>query len=165
MKNVSVWQPRLKSLLTRVNPKTSYIARYTDMWNRQRESKIHDIHEIGSGTKLYYLWVKSYSTWGERERHNLSMLTAFISAPYHVRHPICKLLVSPRRALKINLPVWTQELNSLLFLKSPKSSAHFRWRTSFTPLVTFPIRGFILTSGNDASSPRTCLNTCAHVCT
>ena len=37
------------------------------MWNRHRESKIHDIHEIGSGMKLYYLWVKGYSTWGERE--------------------------------------------------------------------------------------------------
>ena len=37
------------------------------MWNRHRESEIHDIHEIGSGTKLYYLWVKGYSTWGERD--------------------------------------------------------------------------------------------------
>ena len=45
----------------------SYIARYTDMWNRHSESEIHDIHEIGSGTKLYYLWVKGYSTWGERD--------------------------------------------------------------------------------------------------
>ena len=31
------------------------------------ESEIHDIHEICSGTKLYYLWVKGYSTWGERD--------------------------------------------------------------------------------------------------
>ena len=43
-----------------------YIARYTDVWNRHRASEIHDIHEIGSGTKLYYLWVKGFSTWGER---------------------------------------------------------------------------------------------------
>ena len=42
-----------------------YIARYTDVWNRDRKSEIYDIHEIGSGTKLYYLWVKGYSTWGE----------------------------------------------------------------------------------------------------
>ena len=47
--------------------KEDYIARYTDVWNRHRESEIHDIHEIGSGTKLYYLWVKGYSTWGERD--------------------------------------------------------------------------------------------------
>ena len=37
-----------------------YIARYTDVWNRHRESEIHDIHEIGSDTKLYDLWVKGY---------------------------------------------------------------------------------------------------------
>ena len=43
-----------------------YIVRYTDVWNKHRESEIHDIHEIGSGTKLYYLWVKGYSIWGER---------------------------------------------------------------------------------------------------
>ena len=49
-----------------------YIARYTDVWNRHRESEIHDIHEIGSGTKIYYLWIKGYSTWGERETHTQS---------------------------------------------------------------------------------------------
>ena len=37
------------------------------MWNRHRESEINDSHEIGSGTKLYYLWLKGYSTWGERD--------------------------------------------------------------------------------------------------
>ena len=37
----------------------------TDTWNRHKESEIHDIHEIGSGTNLYYLW--GYSTWGERD--------------------------------------------------------------------------------------------------
>ena len=38
-----------------------------DEWNRHRESEIHNIQEIGSGMKLYYLWVKGYSTWGERD--------------------------------------------------------------------------------------------------
>ena len=37
------------------------------MWNGHRESEIYDIHEIGSGTKLYYLSVKGFSTWGERD--------------------------------------------------------------------------------------------------
>ena len=37
------------------------------MWNRHRESEIHDISEICSGTKLYYLWVKGFSTWKERD--------------------------------------------------------------------------------------------------
>ena len=101
-----------------------------------------------------------------RERHNLSMLTAFTSAPNHVRHPFCKLLIWPRRAPKVNLPVRTQELNSLLFLKSQKSSAHASgaWRHSH-PLVTFPIWGFILTSMNDTSSlrAREHLRSCLHL--
>ena len=37
------------------------------MWNRHRESKNTKLYEIGSGTKLYYLWVKGYLTWGERD--------------------------------------------------------------------------------------------------
>ena len=39
------------------------------MWNRHRESEIHDIHEIGSGTKLFiHLFkFKGFSTWGERD--------------------------------------------------------------------------------------------------
>ena len=51
---------------------------------------LHDVHEIGSSTKLYYLWIKGYSTWGERERHNLSMLTDFIPLalnPTNARRP------------------------------------------------------------------------------
>ena len=101
------------------------------MWNRHRESEIHDIHEIGSGTKLYYLWVKGYSTWGERERHNLSMLTTFTSALNHVRHLICKLLVWPRRAPKVNLLVRTQ---LPAFSQIPKIlSPRFRCMTLFTP--------------------------------
>ena len=49
-----------------LTPSYCYIARYTDVWKRHRESEIHDIHEIGSGTKLYNLWVKDFSTRGER---------------------------------------------------------------------------------------------------
>ena len=43
------------------------IARNTDVWNRHKESKNTKLYEIVSGTKLYYLWVKSFSTWGERD--------------------------------------------------------------------------------------------------
>ena len=97
-----------------------------------------------------------------RERHNLSMLTAFTSALNHMRHPICKLLVWPRRALKVNLPVRTQELNLLLYLKSPKSSAYAScaWHHSH-PLVSFPIWGFILKSMDDTSTPRMCEHLCS----
>ena len=78
-----------------------------------------------------------------RERHNISMLTAFTSATNHVQHPICKLLVWPQRAPKVNLSIRTQELNSLLFLKCQKSSAHASgaWCHSH-PLVSIPIWDF-----------------------
>ena len=38
--------------------------RYTDVWNRHRESKNTKRYEIGSGTKLLFTF---YSTWGERD--------------------------------------------------------------------------------------------------
>ena len=33
-----------------------YIARYTDVRNKHRESEIHDIHEIGLGTKILFTY-------------------------------------------------------------------------------------------------------------
>ena len=77
-----------------------------------------------------------------RERHNLSMLTAFTSAPNHVLHAICKLLVWPRRAPKVNLPVRTQDLNSLLFSNPPNPQRFRAWRHS-PPLVPFRIWEFL----------------------
>ena len=60
-----------------------YIARYTAVWNRHRESKNTKFYEIGSGTKLFItLELKRFFDM-RRERHNLSMLTAFtLSALY-----------------------------------------------------------------------------------
>ena len=78
----------------------------------------------------------------ERERHNLSMLTACTSAPNHVWHPICKLLVWPWRASKVNLLLPRQELNSLLFLKSPKSSAHASGAWCHSPPPVYFYLGF-----------------------
>ena len=75
-----------------------------------------------------------------RERYNLSMLTAFTSAPNHVRHPICKLLVRPRRAPKVNLAVRTQELNSLLFSNPPNPQRFRTWHS--LPTVSFPVWEF-----------------------
>ncbi len=60
----------------------------------------------------------------------------------------------PRWAPKVNRLPRTLKLNSLTFLKSPKSSAHASgaWRHSHL-LVSFPILGFILISMKDAYSP------------
>ena len=138
------------------------------MWNRHRESKIHDINKINSGTKLYYLWVKGYSTWGERERHSFYADWFYIVSSQSNQRaaPVAHKVVWPHPALNLDSLVRSQELNSLLFLKSPKSSAHASgaWRHPHT-LVTFPIWGFILTSVNDTSSlrAREHLRSCLHL--
>ena len=92
---------------------------------------------LSSGTKLYYLWVKRFFD-VRREIHNLSMLT-FPSAPHYMRHPPQGL----SEPLKVNRLLQTLKLNSLIFLKSPKSSVHASgaWCHSHPP-VTFSIRDF-----------------------
>ena len=120
-------------------------TRYTDVWNRHRESEIHDIHEIGLDTKLYYLWVKSYSTWGERDTQSFYADCFYIvsSQPNQRAAPVMHKVVWPRPALNLDPLVRRQELNSLTFSQIIKSSAHASgaWRHSH-PLVTIPIWDF-----------------------
>ena len=56
-----------------------YIARYTDMWNKHRESEIHDIHEIGSGTKHFITFELKVIRHEERETQSFN--------PTNVRRP------------------------------------------------------------------------------
>ena len=126
--------------------------------------KIPDIHEIGSGTKLYYLWVKGYSTWGERDTIFWCWLLL------HLPQTTCGTpsanywsgLCEPQKS---TFP-FGHTNSTPLFLKSPKSSAHTSgaWRHSH-PLVSFSIWGFILTSVNDESSAqaREHLHSCLHL--
>ena len=100
-----------------------------------------------------------------RERHNLFMLVAFTSPPNHVRHAICKLLVWPRWAPKINLAVRTQELNSLLFLQSQKSSAYVPVHDVNHIPWSYFLSGVLFWHLWMTHHPRACVNTCAHVCT
>ena len=113
--------------------------------NRHSESEIHDIHEIGSGTKIYYLWVKGYSTWGERETQSFYADCFYIvsSQPNQRAAPVAYKFVWPRQALNLDSLVRRQELNLLLFFKSPKSSAHASgaWLHPHL-LVTIPILDF-----------------------
>ena len=127
-----------------------YIARYTDVWNRHRESEIHDIHEIGSGTKLYKRLFDM-----RRERHNLSMLTAFTSAPNHVRSPLqtTGLATASHESQPSSSEVGTQ---LIAFSQIPQIlSRRFQCMTSFTPPGPISYtKIFILTSMNDTSSMR-----------
>ena len=79
-----------------------------------------------------------------REEHNLSMLTAFTSSqPNQCSASEAHKVDWPHPALNIYSVVRRKELNSLLFLKSQKSSAHASgaWFHSH-PLVTIPIWDF-----------------------
>ena len=101
---------------------------------------------------FYYLWVKGNSTWGERD-------TIFQCWLFHLPQTTCgprrKLLVWPRRVLKVNLLLPRQKLNSLLFLKSPNPQPTLQMRdVTHIPWFQFLSGIFILTSLNDTSSPR-----------
>ena len=130
---------------------------YTDVWNRHRESEIHDIHEIGSGTKLYYLWVKGFSTWGERDTQSFYADCFYIvsSQPNWRAAPVAHKFLWPLPALNLDSlsEAGTQPTD---FSQIPKIwGPRFRCMTSFTPPGHNSIWGFILTSVNDASTPRT----------
>ena len=122
------------------------IPHNTDMWNRHRESELHDIHEIGSGTKVNYLWVKGYSTHDERETHTqyfyANCFYIVSSQPNQRSAPVAHKFVWPRPALNLNFFVRRQELNSLLFLKSQNPQPTLPAMMSFTSLVAFPIWEF-----------------------
>ena len=108
-----------KKIICYLEPHVTY-QWYTDMWNRHRESKIHDIHEIGSGTKLYYLWVKGFSTRGERDTQSFYADCFYIVSSQSNQRaaPIAHKFVWPGPPLNHDSLVRRQELSSLLFLKS-----------------------------------------------
>ena len=80
--------------------------------------------------------------------------------------PVAHKFVWRNPALNLDSLVRRQELNSLLFLKSQKSSGHASgaWRNSHH-LILFPIWCFILPSVKDVSSPRARdhLRSCLHL--
>ena len=140
-----------------------YIARYTDMWNRHRESEIHDIHEIGSDTKLYYLWVKGYSTWGER--HTIFLCWLFLhrqlsTQPTRGAHCAQIRLASPSSESQLTRSEAGTQLSAFSQISAHASGA---WRRLHS-LVPIPIR--ILFWHLWMIHPlRARVNTCAHVCT
>ena len=115
-----------------------------DVWNRHRASEIHDIHEIGSGTKLYYLWVKGYSTWGERDTIFLCWLLL------HCQHSTQPTRGARSEQIRLASPSTESRLSRsdagtqlTAFSQIPKSSAHASgaWRHSH-PLATISIWDF-----------------------
>ena len=78
-----------------------------------------------------------------RERHNLSLLTAFTSSAHNPNN-VAHEFVWPRPGLNLNLPVRRKELNLnyMLFLKSPNPQPTLPSMMSFTSQVPFTIWEF-----------------------
>ena len=111
-----------------------------DVWNRHRES------ENTKFTKL--VQVRNFITFElnvfrQEERESQSLYADIVSSqPNQRAAPVAHKVVWPGPGLNLDLPVWTQELNSLLFLKSPYPQPTLLGMTSFTSLVPIPIWDF-----------------------
>ena len=140
------------------------------MWNRHSESKTHDIHEIGSGTKLLFTFL-SLKVFRhkerEKERERIFQCWLLLHLPQTTwSTPSTNYWSSLGGPQKSNFQFGRRNSTLLLFLKSPKSSTHASGaRRHSHPLVSFYIWGFILTSVNDASFPhaREHLRSCLHL--
>ena len=111
------------------------------MWNRHRESEIHDIHEIGSGTKFYYLWVKGYSTWGERDTIFLCWLLLhrqLSTQPTRGARSTQIRLASPSSECRLSRSEAGTQLTAFSQISAHASGA---WRHPH-PLVSIPIWDF-----------------------
>ena len=103
-------------------------------------------HEIGSGTKLLFTFL-SLKVFRHEERETQSFYVDCFyivsSKPNQRAAPVAHKVVWPRPGQNLNSLVRRQELNSLTFLKSPKSLAQASgtWRHSH-PQVPFTIWGF-----------------------
>ena len=110
---------------------------YTDVWNRHRESENTKLYEIGSGTKLLFTFL-SLKLFRQEERVRQSF------------NADCFFIVWPRPVLNVDFLVRRQELNSLLFLKSPNPQPTLPVRdVTHIPWSQFLSKIFILTSLND----------------
>ena len=100
---------------------------------------------LSSGTKLFITFELKVFRHEERETQSFYADCFYIvsSQPNQRAAPVAHKFVWPRPALNLDSLVQRQELNSLLFLKSQKSSAHDygAWRHSH-PLVLIPIWDF-----------------------
>ena len=101
--------------------------KYTTKTFKCIEIPKYRIHEIGSGTKLYYLWVKRFFDMRDTS-FSADCFYIVSSQPNQRAAPVAHKFVWPRPALNLDSLVRWQELNSLLFLKSPN------------PQPTLPVR-------------------------
>ena len=112
----------------------------TKIWIREINIGNPEKHEIGSGRKLLF----TFSSWRffdmRREKHNFFLCWLFHLTPTTCS-PRHKLLVWPRRALKIDFLTQSLNLNELFFSNSKilSTSGH---DVIHIPIFLFPIWGF-----------------------
>ena len=113
---------------------------------------------LSSGTKLFITFELRVFRHEERETQSFYADCFYIvsSQPNQRAAPVAHKFVWPHPALNLDSLVRRQEINSQLFLKSPKIHGPRFWcMTSFTPPGLNFLSGiFILTSLNDSSSLR-----------
>ena len=100
------------------------------MWNRHRESKTRNF------TKLVQF--KGFLTWGERDTHNLSMLTDFTSSAFKPINAQRSRLASPSSESQPSSSVAGTELTAFSQISAHASGV---WRHPNT-LVPIPIGDF-----------------------
>ena len=113
---------------------------------------------------FYYLWVKGFSTWGERDTIFLCWLPLhrqLSTQPTRGARSAQSRLAWPSSKSQLSSSEAGTQLTAFSQISADASGA---WRHSHL-LVPFPIWGFILTSVNDASSPnaREHLCSCLHL--
>ena len=101
------------------------------------------LYEIGSGTKLYYLWVKGYSTWGEKERDTIFLCWLLLRSQLSTQ-PTCSArstqsrLASPSSESQSSSSEAGTQLTAFSQILAHASGA---WRLPNT-LVSIPIWDF-----------------------
>ena len=139
------------------------------MWNRHREFEIHDIHEIGWGTKLFITFELKVIRHEERERETQSFYADCFyivsSQPNQRAAPVAHKVVCPRPGMNLDSLVWRQELNFPTFSKSQNPQPTLPGMTSFTAPSPISYLGFLFWHLWTTHPPRVRVNTCAHVCT
>ena len=124
---------------------------------------------LSSGTKLLFTFL-SLKVFRHEKRETRSFYADcfyIVSSQLNQRvGPVAHKFVWPHPTLNVDPLVRRQELNSLLFLKSPNPQPTLPVRdVTHIPWSQYLSGIFISTSLNDTSSPHACENTCAHVCT
>ena len=123
MNNREKWRERVRDI--RAGGRTWWWWWYRWHWNLETRKTLR---LLSSGTKLFIIFeFKGFSTETQFFYANFSICPKPRAAP----------VAKHRRAPKVNLLLRRQKLNSLTFLKSPKSSAHASgaWRHSNPPVI------------------------------